>query len=537
MRVAPGTTGRHASNQRSPMTAPEDLALDMTGVSKRFGRTLVLDDVTFRVRGGSVHGLVGHNGAGKSTLMKIALGSVAPTSGTVSIGGTRLTYSRPAEARSAGVGMVLQELSLIPTLSVVDNIFLNAEHRSALGTIAARRERREARDLLLDLGITGISTSRPVGELGVAELQMVEIVKAIRMSRKLLILDEPTGPLARAEVTRLFDLIRRAAGLGLGVVFITHHLREVFEICDEVTVLRDGRIVLSAATPETTLNDVVSALVGRELAAVEAEQPAPRAEGVPPLLEVRDLDVRGKLAGISFDLYPGQIIGVAGLAGSGRTVLLKSIFGDIRPERARMTLRGRRYRPRGPSDAIAKGVFLVPEDRAVRGLVQMHTVEQNIVLSILRRLKNVVLFRSRVARRTAQRMIATLGIRTTGVHQLVQELSGGNQQKVVFSKALLSEADLYLLDEPTFGIDVHTAADIVRLIREEVEGGKAALWVTSDLTELLRVSDEILVLADGTVKAVVRRGDAGFAEDALLHAIQRQPVTAASGGELTAVGG
>ncbi len=503
------------------MDAPDEFALDMTGVSKRFGQTLVLDNVDFRVRRGTIHGLVGHNGAGKSTLMKIALGGVAPTKGTVRVGETQLTYSRPAEARSAGVGMVLQELSLIPTLSVVDNIFLNAEKRSPLGTISARAQRREARALLRNLGITGINPSRPVGELGVAELQMIEIAKAARLSSRLLILDEPTGPLARAEVGRLFELIRRTAALGLGVVFITHHLREVFEICDEVTVLRDGRTVLHEATAETDVGAVVRALVGRELAAAEAEHTPRPPSDAQPLLEVRGLTVKGKLDDVAFRLLPGQIVGVAGLAGSGRTVLLKTLFGDIRPERGEMRLEGRRYRPRSPADAIAKGVFLVPEDRRVHGLVPIHSVEQNVVLSILRRLKRLLLYRPRAARRLVRRMVETLGIRLANLRQPVPELSGGNQQKVVFSKALLSEPDLFLLDEPTFGIDVHTAADIVRLIRAEVEGGKAALWVTSDLPELLNVADEILVLADGTIKDVVPRGAPGFSEEALLHAIQR----------------
>jgi ribose transport system ATP-binding protein len=311
-------------------------------------------------------------------------------------------------------------------------------------------------------------------------------------------------------------------------VFITHHLREVFEVCDEVTVLRDGRTVLHSATKDTTVDAIVLALVGRELAAVEAQE-TPRAESAAePLLEVQDLAVKGKLDNIAFRLLPGQIVGVAGLAGSGRTVLLKTLFGDIRPDRGLMRLKGRRYRPRSPAEAIAKGVFLVPEDRRVRGLVPIHTVEQNIVLSILRRLRHVLLYRTRTARRLSRTMVATLSIRLSSLRQLVTELSGGNQQKVVFSKALLAEPNLFLLDEPTFGIDVHTAADIVKLIRNEVEGGKAALWVTSDLTELLKVSDEILVLADGTLKRTVRRGETDFTEEALLHAIQRaETVTAA----------
>jgi ribose transport system ATP-binding protein len=505
------------------MGTEDGFALDMTGVSKRFGHTLVLDGVTFRVRPGTVHGLVGHNGAGKSTLMKIALGGVEPTTGTVAIGGTQLSYSRPAEAREAGVGMVLQELSLIPTLSVADNIFLNAEKTRWLGTIASRAQHREAAALLRDLGITSVRPGQTVGELGIAEQQMVEIAKALRLTRQLLILDEPTAPLSRREVERLFELVRRAAGMGVGVVFITHHLREVFEVCDEITVLRGGRVVLTSAVTATTLRAVVAAIVGSELAAIEDHEEARSLveHAAEPILVVTDLRVPGKLEHVSFELRPGEVVGVAGLAGSGRTTLLKTLFGEVRPESGSATLNGRDYRPGNPGAAIRAGVFLIPEDRRVHGLVLMHSIEQNAVLSILRRVSPGYLYRPDVARRETVDMIRLLDVRTTGPGQATSELSGGNQQKVVLAKAMAAEPQVFLLDEPTFGVDVQTAAAIIEHVRDLVRAGKAAIWVSSDIAELLHVADRVLVLADGTIKTEVQRGSPGFTEDALLHAIQR----------------
>ena len=493
----------------------------MTDVGMRFGTTRVLDNVTFRVAPGQIHGLVGHNGAGKSTLMKIALGSVKPTEGTVAVAGTPLTYSRPAEARDAGVGMVLQELSLIPTLSVADNIFLNDEKTGALGTISARRQRREAAGLLADLGITTIRADRPVAELGIAEQQMIEIAKAVRLSTKLLILDEPTAPLSRAEVSRLFELIRRTAARGIGVVFITHHLREVFEISNEITVMREGRVVLSVPTSGTTLGEVVRAIVGAELAAVEASEVEQPARDVPVLLSVDRLAVAGKLEDVTFELRPGEILGIAGLVGSGRTVLLKALFGEIRPQTGSVALDGRPYAPRGPGEAIRRGVYLIPEDRRVHGAILMHTVEQNVVLSILDAVAPAFVYRPGRARSLGLRMLQALDFRARGLEQPVGELSGGNQQKVVLGKALLAKPRVFLLDEPTFGVDVQTAAEIIRLMRAEADGGKGIVWVSSDLTELLKVADRVLVLADGRVKRIVSRGGRGFSEDAILEAIQR----------------
>ncbi len=493
----------------------------MTDISKTFGQSKVLENVTFRVRKGSVHGLVGHNGAGKSTLMKIALGGVAPTRGTVTIAETQLSFSRPAEARAAGVGMVLQELSLIPTLSVVDNIFLNAERTTAVKTINARSERREAQSLLRELGITGVSSSQMISELSIAEQQMIEIAKAFRLGRRLLILDEPTAPLSRREVMRLFELVRRASSLGTGIVFITHHLREVFEICDEITVLREGRTVLTRPSDQTTLKEVVSAIVGRELSIAELPE-SKQVIGVgKSILAVKDLAVKGKLSDITFTLGQGEIVGVAGLAGSGRSTLLRALMGVVQPDRGSVLIRGKRYRPGSPAGAIKRGVYLVPEDRHVHGVILTHTIEQNMVLPVLGRVSRLFLYLPWVARVAVDRMLKALDVKTTGRHQVMQELSGGNQQKVVFAKAFLSQPTVFLLDEPTFGVDVHTAADVIHRMRDEVQAGAAVLWVSSDLQELLTVSDRVLVLADGTIRRVVSRGDAGFNEEAMLQAIQR----------------
>jgi ribose transport system ATP-binding protein len=274
---------------------------------------------------------------------------------------------------------------------------------------------------------------------------------------------------------------------------------------------------------------VVGAIVGSELAASETfVAPAIDRTG-PPVLEVRDMRVPGKLEQVSFDVRPGEVVGIAGLAGSGRTVLLKTLFGEIRPVAGVVTVAGAGYRPDSPAAAIDRGVYLIPEDRRVHGAVLAHTVEENIVLSILRRMSPGRLYRPALARRETRSRIEALGIRTTGPRQLVGELSGGNQQKVVLSKALAAGPRLFLLDEPTFGVDVHTAAEIIRHMREEVAGGKGVIWVSSDLSELLAVSDRVYVLADGAIKSEIKRGAPDFTEDALLRAIQRSGTSAALG--------
>lgn len=516
-------------------------ALEMCDIGMRFGETWVLRHVDFEVRRGSIHALVGHNGAGKSTLMKIALGGYVPIEGQVKIAGAPLTFSQPAEARRLGLGMVFQERSLAPTLSGLDNIFLNAEPVSPIGLIRRGAERHEATQLCEELGIAPAFLARQVADMSPLEQEIVEIAKAVRLGRAVLLLDEPTAPLTGREIATMFDVMRKTAALGTGIVLITHHLAEVFAVADMVTAIREGSVTLSVPTEQTRVSEVIEAMLGRRLLTVErAAEPKDTnrtTESVtspPAALEVRDLRIGRKLDGISFDLHPGEIVGIAGLAGSGRTTLLRTLFGDVQPSAGVIKLVGRPYQPRSPADAIHSNVYLIPEDRGVHGLVLSAPIVENIILPVLNRFRRHGFFRKAAALALAARMSASLDIRSRGPEQTVTELSGGNQQKVVLAKVLAADAKVLLLDEPTFGVDVGAAADLIRHVRSLVSTGKAALWVSSDLHELLEVADRVVVLTDGRIHQIIVRGESAFDERFLTQAIQRQrsviaPRTEASG--------
>jgi ABC-type sugar transport system ATPase subunit len=504
---------------------PSDLALEMRGIIKSFGPVPVLRGVDYVVRRGSIHALVGHNGAGKSTLMKIALGGHAPTEGSVRIGDSELTVAQPSEARRLGLGMVLQERSLISTLNGLDNIFLNAEHIGRGRVIRRRAELAEARTLCDRLGISHEVLDRRAADMTAVEQQMVEIAKAVRLASNVLVLDEPTAPLSHREIDALFGVIRRVAALGAGIVLITHHLAEVFAVSDEVTVLREGRVTLHAGTDSTDIPALIEAMLGRSKSTIDTAREAPRKldPGTDPVLSVQGLSVTGKFPdGISFDVAPGEIVGVAGLVGSGRTTLLKALFGAVPIAGGRVDLHGSPYGPRSPWAAIRRGVFLIPENRADDGLVPSEPIVENVILPVLRDVTSAHVVRMGRARAMTRSFMADLNVRASGPDQMVGELSGGNQQKVVLAKALATRAGLLLLDEPTFGVDVGAAAELIRHVRAMAAQGKGVLWATSDLQELLAVADRILVIADGTIREVIARGDPGFTEAHLIEAMQRR---------------
>ena len=349
----------------------------------------------------------------------------------------------------------------------------------------------------------------------------------MRLGREVLVLDEPTAPLTEHEIDVLFRALRNVAASGTGIVLVTHHLAEVFAISDEVTALREGSITLSKPTAQTNLNAVIEAMLGkglletgREVATQVDAEPA-AIEGRRPALETRSLAVAPKLHDVSFKVYPGEILGVAGLAGSGRTTLMQTLFGHIRPTGGEMLLFGARYQPRAPADAIRKSVYLIPEERARYGLVLTASITENTILSIMWKLVNGLFLRLGDGKRLTRRIMRTLGVRARGPDQIVGELSGGNQQKIVLAKALAADAGLLVLDEPTFGVDVGAARDLIQYVRGLVENGKAVLWATSDLLELLEVADRVMVVVDGTAPRIIGRSDASFNEPGLIRAMQR----------------
>jgi ribose transport system ATP-binding protein len=522
----------------------------MEHVGKRFAQVWVLKDVNVSVRRGSIHAIVGHNGAGKSTLMKIALGVEKPTEGEVRVAGQRLTYSRPAEARTLGLGMVAQERSLIRTLNGLDNLFLNSERLTSVGLVNIRKERAEIEALIREVGIHPSLLTTTVSDMSTIEQELIEIARALRLGSQVLVLDEPTAPLGREEISRLFSVLRTIAARGAGIVLITHHLAEVFAVSDEVTCLREGKVVLQCPTADTNMTDLIAAMLGRKLLegahlpspaehAKHSVAAAPAArQRSEPSLEVRNLRVGEKLADVSFDAFPGEILGIVGLAGSGRTTLLRTLFGDVRPTSGAITLRGKRYRPGSPMSAMTRGVFLIPEDRGIHGLMLSKSIAENIAVVLLPRLVNQLgLLRFSEGRERARQMMKTLDVRATGVDQTAAELSGGNQQKVVLAKALTLGADILLLDEPTFGVDIGATREIIANVRALADRQVTVLWVSSDILEVTHVADRILLLRDGVIAATIGREEGErFTEDALIAMMQRRQFHRSAASEVSHAG-
>jgi ribose transport system ATP-binding protein len=375
--------------------------------------------------------------------------------------------------------------------------------------------------------------STTAGDMSTIEQELIEIARALRLGSQVLILDEPTAPLGREEIARLFHVLRTIAAKGTGIIIITHHLAEVFAISDEVTCLREGQVVLHCQTRDTTMNRLIAAMLGRrEWTGAEASgyrsgkagEVTAAAQGKrEPSLSVRNLRVGGKLAGVSFDAWPGEILGIVGLAGSGRTTLLRSLFGDIGRDGGEILLKGKPYRPGSPQAAMSKSVFLIPESRGIHGLMLSKSIAENIILALLDRLTNSMGFlRYREGQAIARRAMKTLDVRATGADQIVGELSGGNQQKIVLGKALMLGAEILLLDEPSYGVDIGATQEIIRNVRLIAEKGSTVLWVSSDLLEVAQVADRIIVLRDGVIGATLGPDEREqFTEDALLSLMQR----------------
>ncbi|WP_199551471.1 sugar ABC transporter ATP-binding protein [Streptomyces sp. N35] len=465
--------------------------LTMRNVSKSFLGVRVLHDVGLDLAAGEVHALVGENGAGKSTLMKVLAGEHIPDSGTIELDGTAHAFTHPQQAQAAGVGIIHQEFALLEHRTVAENVFLGREP-TRFGLVDRRAMERRTGELLAELGETGISPRTHIRELSVARRQTVEIVKALASDVRVLVMDEPTAPLADREARLLHDLVRRLAGRGLGILYISHRLREVFELSDRITVLKDGRHITTVATASTDTDAVVRAMVGRDLSAYYPPRASSDAAGDVALA------LRGgtnkRLKGIDLDLRAGQVTGIAGLQGSGRTSLARALFGAAPFSAGDMTVGGRKLRPGNPREAIRAGIALVTEDRKGEGLALRQSVRDNALL-VTRAVPGQ-------QRATAARDLADLLERVRlqargGPDQQVQFLSGGNQQKVVIAKWLAAGPAVLLFDEPTRGVDVGAKAAIHTLVRELAEEGLAVLIISSELPELIGMSDRILVMSDG----------------------------------------
>ncbi len=483
-----------------------DALLRLEGISKSFPGVRALHNVHMEVRRGEVHALLGENGAGKSTLMKILSGAYGRDSGEIIWEGKPITIPNPREAQKIGIGIIYQEFNLVPQLSIAENVWISREpYRNRSLQLIDWKEMRRKTKALLDEVHLPLDPRRPVAGLGVAQQQMVEIAKALSLDAKLLIMDEPTSALTDTEINQLFTVIRRLKEKGVSVVFISHHLEEVLEICDRGTVLRDGEYIDTVDLANVTKEDLIRMMVGRNL-----EQQYPKVETIrgEEALRVEGLKREGLLHDISFSAYTGEILGIAGLVGAGRTELMRAVFGADRIDAGNIYVFGKKIDVKSPQQAIHAGLGLLPEDRKQQGLVLMLSVLHNMSMASLDKLTTNLLLRRGDERRQAGEFVDKLRIATPSVNQQVQYLSGGNQQKVVLAKWLASQSKILIFDEPTRGIDVGAKVEVYNLMNTLVHSGVAVIMVSSEMPELLGMSDRILVMHEGRIAAEISRQDA-----------------------------
>ncbi|MET8815342.1 sugar ABC transporter ATP-binding protein [Streptomyces sp. NPDC004549] len=483
------------------MSDPEEL-LRVEGIRKSFPGVIALDGVDFALRRGEVHVLLGENGAGKSTLIKTLSGAHTPDGGRILVGGEEVRVQSAQDAERLGIATIYQEFNLVPELTVAENIFLGRQPRR-FGLVDRRRMEADAEELLARVGVQ-VSPRTRVRELGIARLQMVEIAKALSLDARVLIMDEPTAVLTSEEVERLFTLVRGLRADGVGIVFITHHLEEIAALGDRVTVLRDGRSVgqVPASTPE---DELVRLMVGRS---IEQQYPRERPERGAALLSVEGLTRDGVFHDVSFEVRAGEVVGIAGLVGAGRTEVVRAVFGADSYDAGAVRVSGAELRRGDVNAAMAAGIGLVPEDRKGQGLVLDASVAENLGLVTLRSATRAGLVDRRGQHEAAGRIAGQLGVRMAGLGQPVRTLSGGNQQKVVIGKWLLADTKVLILDEPTRGIDVGAKVEIYQLINELTAAGAAVLMISSDLPEVLGMSDRVLVMAQGRIAGELAAAEA-----------------------------
>jgi ABC-type sugar transport system ATPase subunit len=481
-----------------------DFLLSMEHISKSFPGVQALDDVSLQVYAGEVHALVGENGAGKSTLMKILNGALPKDAGTIRLDGREVSLQTPGDALAAGISMIHQELALIPYLDVGQNIYLGREPAGLLGRIDWNTLYEHARSQLEMVGID-VAPHAVVGDLSIAQQQMVEIGKALSRQAYLIVMDEATSSLTENETARLFELIRSLKAKGVTVIYISHRIEEIFEIADRVTVLRDGKLVGTYPVSGVTRADLVQKMVGRDIEDLFQKEQAPRQNIV---LEVKHLSSAGYLHDINFELYRGEIVGLAGLVGSGRTTLARTLFGVEEVEGGEIWIDGQRVAIDSPQAAIRHGIGLVPEDRKIQALFLNMAVSENIVMSAFPTLSRAGIINFVQVRRTAQEYVNKLDIRTPSLAQRTRNLSGGNQQKLAISRWLTLNPEILILDEPTRGIDVGAKAEIHALMSQLAKQGMGILMISSELPEILGVSDRILVMREGQLAAEFAREQA-----------------------------
>ena len=504
-----------------PLPGGTPLAVSMKGISKSFGGVRALNDVSLDIQQGEVHALLGGNGAGKSTILKVLNGVHRPDSGTITVCGNLLEDITPEGARAAGIAMNFQELSLIPTLTVAQNVFLTRETRGGLGLIDDRTAERRAAELFGMLEVE-VDPKALVGDLGAGQKQLTEIVKAISQDARVLVLDEPSTALSVSDVNRLFTFLRKLKAKGVAIIYVSHRMDEIARISDRATILRDGAHVITAPMSSLPIDTMIEHIVGKRSKGLSDVARGTATKGE-VLLELRNVSGRYKPNNISFSVHRGEVVGLAGLLGSGRSALARVIAGIEPAKSGDILINGKRMIIHKPSDAIAAGVALVPEARATQGIIPAHSVASNMTLAVLDSISSAGFVDADKVRSVTDDMIKRLSVKTASRDHAVSTLSGGNQQKVVIGKWLSTNPDILVLDEPTAGIDIGSKSEIIKLVRDLAAAGKAIVFISSELSELLTACDRIVVMSEGQMFADLARDtldDPAIPEHDTAHRLQ-----------------
>ncbi len=515
-----------ASPPAAPPVPPG--TLEIRNISKAFPNVQALTDVSLDIRPGEILAFMGENGAGKSTLLKIINGDYQPDAGTLSIDGQRLTFDNPSQAHKAGIRVIYQEPEIVPGIDVAENIWVG-ELPKRLGFIDRRSLNRQVQVSLREYGFENVLPTHLYGdELSSAQRQLVEIMRALKSGVRVLALDEPTSSLTDEEVDRLFTLVRRLRDEGVAIIYVSHRIREILRLCDRIAILRDGRLVALKPASELTEAEIVRLMVGRKLSDVLQRQQAGTDKEV---LKVEDLRSNWH-NGVSFHINAGEVVGFAGLIGAGRSELAKVIFGELPKDSGRILVDGQEINVHRPDQAIVKGIGFAPEDRKREGLVLMRSVLENTSMAILRQLSRFHFVRSRMERTVAASFVDRLQVRTPSLDQEVGKLSGGNQQKVVLARWLAARPKVLILDEPTRGIDVGAKVEIYHLIDELANEGLGIMFISSELPEILGLSDRIYVMQNGRITGELPGSTA--TEEAVLKLAMTDNLSAVQAGTVAA---
>ncbi len=490
-----------------------EYVVELKNITKRFPGVVALHDMQLAVKPGEIHGLIGENGAGKSTLIKVLTGVHMADEGEIFVHGKKSLFKNPNESAAAGIACVYQELNIERLLSVTDNIFINKWlKKGALLDYETMHAR--AQEVMASLG-QDIDPRKPAGTFGMGVQQMIEIAKAVLIDAKMIIMDEPTSSLGEKEVEQLMRTCRELKSRGIGILFVSHKLEELFELCDRVTVIRDGEYIQTRDIKDWTNDSLITAMVGRTL-----ENQFPKEFGTKGecMLKVENLSIGGVLNDVNFEAYGGQILGFAGLVGAGRTETMRAVFGADPIDSGKFYINGKERKIASPKQAIAAGIALLTEDRKGQGLVLAQTIRTNLVMSSFKRHSSGFFLNEKKIEESGQGHIQALRIKTPSIDEIVGQLSGGNQQKVVIGKWINTDADIYIFDEPTRGIDVGAKVEVYNVMNSLVKAGKCVIMISSEMPEILGMSDRVVVMRGGRVMATVERDSKHFNQEDIMKA-------------------